>query len=126
MIKGKFFRRLFERLHLRCVTPCAKPSTHDMGQERDANRVSAGIALRVGEDTNQSVDIDSETRLLLGFTAYRLLHRLAHLAETTGQSPAALKGRVPATHKHHSLILKDDDRVDGQDWCVHRCPSPAR
>ena len=113
MVKGKFFRRRPERLHLRCVTPCAKLPTHDVCQERDANRVASGIALRIGEDANQSVDFHSEPRLLLGFTAYRLLHRLAYLAETTWQSPAAFKGRVPTAHKHHSLILKDDDRIDG-------------
>lgn len=113
MIEGKLLRWPLEGLHLGCITPRAELPPHDAREEGDADGVSAGITPRIGEDSNQPLNLHLEACLLLSLASHSLLHSLAHFTKATWQSPSALKWRVATLHEYHSSIWKNYYRIDG-------------
>src|SRR3989338_5538980 len=69
-----------------------------LGHVHHRRRVVAGVALRVGINTEQRLEFHRKRGLFPGLAHRRVLHGLAHVHETAGQGPAVR--RIAALNEH--------------------------
>jgi hypothetical protein len=78
----------------------------------DAHRMSAGIAIGIGVDTQDLPDPHLDPGLFARLARARLFRRFSPFAEAAGKCPAALERRTPAAYEQDPPAWIFDPRID--------------